>query len=230
MSSISIIIPVLDEAKEIVHSLALLQPLRSQDVELIVADGGSTDNTIQYSSPFADLVLLAPCGRGRQMNAGAERANGSILLFLHADTFLPENALLEVRQAISKGACWGRFDVTISGAIGGLGMVAFMMNLRSRLTGIATGDQGIFVTRQAFMASGGFLDIPLMEDIVFSTQLRRIGRPACLHAKVVTSGRRWEKHGLWRTILAMWRLRLRFFLGASPVDLAREYGYVPRDH
>ena len=229
MPRISIIIPVLNEAERIVHSLTLLQPLRNQDVELIVADGGSTDNTILLSSPLADHVLLAPRGRGSQMNAGAERANGDILMFLHADTFLPENALLEVREAISKDACWGRFDVTISGTLGGLGMVAFMMNLRSRLTGIATGDQCIFVTRQAFMASGGYPDIPLMEDITLSTQLRRIRRPACLYAKVFTSGRRWEKHGLWRTILAMWRLRLHFFLGASPVNLAREYGYAPRD-
>jgi rSAM/selenodomain-associated transferase 2 len=162
------------------------------------------------------------------MNAGAARARGATLLFLHADTHLPAGAVDAVAAAIAAGACWGRFDVAIEGRLAGLGMVATMMNLRSRLTGIATGDQAIFVTLVAFEQVGGFPDLPLMEDIALSTRLKRIARPACLRQRVVTSGRRWEKHGLWRTILAMWRLRLRFFFGADPQALAREYGYAPR--
>jgi hypothetical protein len=131
-------------------------------------------------------------------------------------------------RAIAQGALWGRFDVKISGTASGLGLIGTMMNLRSRLSGIATGDQAIFVRRDVFNQLGGFPDLPLMEDISFSRQMKRLGRPASLSAKVITSGRRWEKHGVLRTILLMWSLRLRFFFGADPADLAREYGYAPR--
>lgn len=226
---LSIIVPVLDEAAGIAVALAPLQPLRRAGVEVIVVDGGSRDTTPTLAAPLADRVLDAPRGRGSQMNAGAAQARGDILLFLHADTRLPDTALAAIAEAVAAGACWGRFDVTIAGRIAGLGMVAAMMNLRSRLTGIATGDQALFVTRAAFEQAGGFPDISLMEDIVLSRRLRRIARPACLYERVVTSGRRWEKHGLVRTILAMWRLRLRFFLGADPRALALEYGYAPRE-
>lgn len=226
---LSIIVPVLDEAAGIAAALAPLQPLRRAGVEVIVVDGGSRDATPTLAAPLADLVVNAPRGRGSQMNAAAARARGDVLLFLHADTRLPDTAPAAIAGAVAAGACWGRFDVTIAGRITGLGLVASMMNLRSRLTGIATGDQALFVTRAAFDRAGGFPDIPLMEDIVLSGRLRGIARPACLRERVVTSGRRWEKHGLLRTILAMWRLRLRFFLGADPQALAREYGYVPRE-
>lgn len=225
---LSIVVPVLDEAAGIAAALAPLQRLRQAGVEVLVVDGGSRDATLEVATPLADLVLVAPRGRGSQMNAGAARARGATLLFLHADTRLPAGAVDTVAAAIAAGACWGRFDVAIEGRLAGLGMVATMMNLRSRLTGIATGDQAIFVTRAAFEQVGGFPDLPLMEDIALSTRLKRIARPACLRQRVVTSGRRWEKHGLWRTILAMWRLRLRFFFGADPQALAREYGYAPR--
>jgi rSAM/selenodomain-associated transferase 2 len=225
---LSIVVPVLDEAAGIAAALAPLQRLRQARVEVLVVDGGSRDATLEVATPLADLVLVAPRGRGSQMNAGAARARGATLLFLHADTRLPAGAVDAVAAAIAAGACWGRFDVAIEGRLAGLGMVATMMNLRSRLTGIATGDQAIFVTRAAFEQVGGFPDLPLMEDIALSTRLKRIARPACLRQRVVTSGRRWEKHGLWRTILAMWRLRLRFFFGADPQALAREYGYAPR--
>ena len=225
---LSIVVPVLDEAAGIAAALAPLQRLRQAGVEVLVVDGGSRDATLEVATPLADLVLVAPRGRGSQMNAGAARARGATLLFLHADTHLPAGAVDAVAAAIAAGACWGRFDVAIEGRLAGLGMVATMMNLRSRLTGIATGDQAIFVTLVAFEQVGGFPDLPLMEDIALSTRLKRIARPACLRQRVVTSGRRWEKHGLWRTILAMWRLRLRFFFGADPQALAREYGYAPR--
>jgi rSAM/selenodomain-associated transferase 2 len=226
---VSIILPVLNEAGGIVRALERLQTFRPQGAEIIVVDGGSADGTPELACPLADCVMTAPGGRGRQMNAGASMATGGILLFLHADTTLPPGALTAMAEAIEHGARWGRFDVRIAGSIRGLGMVAFLMNRRSRLTGIATGDQGIFVTREAFQQHGGFKEIPLMEDIAFSGAMRKTAPPACLKEKVTTSGRRWEKHGLLRTNLLMWRLRLRFYLGASPIDLAREYGYVPHE-
>ena len=225
---LSIIIPVLNEAETLAARLAALQALRERGVEVIVVDGGSADDSAGRAAPLADRVITAPRGRGRQMNAGAERATGEVLLFLHADTVLPDLATERIEAAVTGGALWGRFDVRIDGASVMLPIVAALMNGRSRLTGIATGDQAIFATREAFARVGGFPDIPLMEDIAFSSAMRRIARPACLTEKVTTSGRRWEKHGVWRTILTMWWLRLRFWLGASPQALAREYGYVPR--
>ena len=226
---ISIIIPVLDEASGIVNVLQTLQNFRQQHAEIIVVDGGSSDDTLHLAAPLADRVSVSPKGRGCQMNAGAALARGQVLLFLHADTRLPHSALARITEAIQRGAGWGRFDVTIEGNAPGLGLVAGLMNWRSRLTGIATGDQAIFVTQQAFAQIGGFADIPLMEDIDFSSRLRALSRPDCLAEKVITSGRRWEKHGVLRTILLMWRLRLRFFFGANPNELAREYGYTPRE-
>lgn len=223
---ISIVIPVLNEASGIVAALKRLQGFRGQGAEIIVVDGGSSDGTAELARPLADCVSSSRPGRGRQMNAGAAQACSEVLLFLHADTLLPPSALTLISDAVGQGAVWGRFDVRIEGSLRGLGMVAFMMNWRSRLTGIATGDQAIFIRRDAFRSQGGFPAIPLMEDIVFSSLMRRESWPACLSEKVTTSGRRWERHGLLRTILSMWWLRLRFFLGANPNDLAREYGYV----
>ena len=227
--ALSIIIPVLNEANGIVQVLERLQEFRRQGAEVVVVDGGSTDGTAELARSLADCVTTSLRGRSLQMNTGAARAAGDVLLFLHADTLLPPSALALISEAIDNGARWGRFDVHIEGSISGLGLVAFMMNWRSRITGIATGDQAIFVTREAFQHHGGFPTIPLMEDIVFSGWMREEARPACLKAKVTTSGRRWEKHGLIRTILMMWWLRLRFFLGASPNALAREYGYIPHE-
>jgi rSAM/selenodomain-associated transferase 2 len=163
------------------------------------------------------------------MNAGAAAARGGVLLFLHADTRLPDGAERLIAQAMAAGSHWGRFDVRIEGKSAWLPLVAAMMNRRSRLTGIATGDQAMFVTREAFAAAGGFPDIPLMEDIELSRRLLQTGRPACLTARVTTSGRRWEAQGVWRTILRMWWLRLRFFFGADPRRLAVDYGYAPRE-
>lgn len=233
MTEISIIVPALNEATGIVAALEALAPLRAQGAEVIVVDGGSADATLELAKPLADQIISAPRGRARQMNAGAAVAHGRVLLFLHADTRLPENAAELASLAIGDvltGRHWGRFDVRIEGRSHWLGLVARMMNLRSRLAGIATGDQAMFVSRSAFRAVGGFPDIPLMEDIALSKALKSLGRPVCLAARVTTSGRRWETHGVWRTIVFMWWLRLRYFLGADPLRLALEYGYVPQTY
>jgi rSAM/selenodomain-associated transferase 2 len=228
--TLSIIVPVLNEAAGIAAALQPLQELRAKGVELIVVDGGSADGSLELAAPLADRVLIAARGRACQMNAGAALATGRILAFLHADTRLPAAADHLIMNALcaESGPHWGRFDVCIEGRSAWLPLVAALMNLRSRLTGIATGDQAIFVRRESFDAAGGFPDIPLMEDIAISRRLRKRGAPACLPQKVVTSGRRWDRHGVWRTIRLMWWLRLRFFLGADPHRLANEYGYGPR--
>jgi rSAM/selenodomain-associated transferase 2 len=220
---LSIVIPTLDEAAAIEGTLAAAWPARSRGAEVIVVDGGSRDATRSLAAPLADRVITAPRGRASQMNAGAGAATGEVLLFLHADTLLPEGALEAVRAAIDAGHEWGRFDVVISGADPLLAVVGAFMNARTRLTGLATGDHALFATRAAFDAAGGFPDIPLMEDVAISRALARRSRPACLRERVVTSGRRWERRGTLRTILLMWRLRLAYALGADPHRLARRY-------
>jgi rSAM/selenodomain-associated transferase 2 len=230
MPKLSIIIPVLDETAGIAEALAALAPLRERGAEIIVVDGGSQDRTLEQARPLADLVLTAPRGRGSQMNAGAAAANGDVLLFLHADTRLPPEADRLVTDLFAQAErLWGRFDVTIAGRSPLLRIVAAMMNWRSRVTGIATGDQAMFMTRDAFARAGGFPDIALMEDVVMSRRLKAIGSPACLAARATTSGRRWDRDGVVRTIFMMWRLRFAFFLGAEPARLARQYGYGVRD-
>ena len=224
LPAISVVIPVLDEAGTLPETLLPLQPVRGRDAEVIVVDGGSRDETRRVALPLGDRVLDAPRGRARQMNAGAAAASGRVLLFLHADTRLPPGWAPMVREALDNhGREWGRFDVRLDGAHPMLRVIERAMNLRSRLSGIATGDQAIFVSRAAFREAGGFPDIALMEDIALSRVLRARSRPACLRAPVVTSSRRWERDGIARTIVLMWRLRLRYALGADPNDLARQY-------
>jgi rSAM/selenodomain-associated transferase 2 len=221
---VSIVVPVLNEAEGITATLQALQPLRRDGAELIVVDGGSTDATLARCAGLADQLLSSARGRARQMNIGAQAATGTVLLFLHADTRLPDAALNQVRRALASGERdWGRFDVVIEGRSRLFPLIAWMMNWRSRLTGIATGDQAMFVRCPSFDAVGGFVEQPLMEDIELSRRLCRRGRPACLRARVVTSGRRWEKHGVGRTIVLMWRLRLLYWLGVSPQRLAQAY-------
>ncbi len=226
MLSLTIVIPALNEAATIASALNALQSLRKSGAEVIVCDGGSHDETVANAMPLADQVLTAPRGRARQMNAGAAVARGETLLFLHADTRLPDRADALIAAALSDGKPWGRFDVRITGRSPWLVVVATMMNWRSRLTGIATGDQAMFVSRAIFRSVGGFADIPLMEDIALSKILRERSAPACISARVITSGRRWETQGVWRTIVLMWWLRLRYFFGTDPRQLARDYGYV----
>jgi rSAM/selenodomain-associated transferase 2 len=229
MPALSIIVPVLNEQPRIAAALRRLAPLRQRGAEVIVVDGGSSDATVEAARPFADRVPTAPVGRASQMNAGARVARADILLFLHADTLLPRGADGLVRAGLARsGLQWGRFDIAIEGRSALLPLVAMLMNLRSRLSGIATGDQAIFVRRAAFEAAGGFPDIALMEDIALSRHLKRVSRPLCLAARATTSGRRWDERGAIRTILMMWRLRFAYFLGADPGALARQYGYVTR--
>ncbi len=223
MQSVSIVMPVLDEARAIGAALQGLAALRAQGAEVIVIDGGSSDATLEACRGLADLVLQGPRGRARQMNLGAARAAGAILLFLHADTHLPADALGLVQRALDAGHDWGRFDVAIEGRSRWFPVIAWMMNWRSRLSGIATGDQAIFVRRDVFDALGGFPDQPLMEDIELSKSLLKRSRPACLRQRVVTSGRRWEEHGVWRTIVLMWRLRFLYWAGVSAQQLAKAY-------
>jgi|PlaIllAssembly_1097288.scaffolds.fasta_scaffold23648_3 rSAM/selenodomain-associated transferase 2 len=219
----TIVVPALDEAADIEAALQALAPLRARGAEVIVVDGGSADGTAQLAKPLADRVLVSPRGRARQMNAGAAAARGDVLLFLHADTRLPEAADAALHEAVARGAAWGRFDVQIDGRPRMLRLVAALMNQRSRLTGIATGDQAIFVRCDLFQRIGGFPDQPLMEDIEISRRLRALARPCCLRQRVVTSGRRWESRGVWRTIFLMWRLRWRYWRGESAQTLAEAY-------
>ena len=220
---LSIIMPTVNEAAGIGAALKALRRCRMRGAEIVVADGNSSDGTADLARAFADRVVGGQRGRAVQMNDGAAAASGDVLLFLHADTQLPENAdRLVLDQLNTSGKVWGRFDVAIEG---GPRFVACAMNLRSRLTGICTGDQALFVTRQAFDTAGGFPAIALMEDIALSAKLKRLGRPLCLKARITTSGRRWRQHGVARTVLLMWSLRLRYFFGADPAKLARAYGY-----
>ncbi len=223
---LSIIMPVLNEAGGIVAALDALQPLRARGVEIIVADGGSNDSTLELARPRADVVITAPRGRALQMNAGAAAATGAVLIFLHADTHLPDDADRLVINGVARtGRSWGRFDVRIDGG-GLLALISSAMNARSRITGICTGDQAMFVTRAAFDEVDGFPSIALMEDLALSAKLKRIGPALALRAKVTTSGRRWQTNGVFRTVLLMWRLRLAYALGADPDKLAGIYGYA----
>jgi rSAM/selenodomain-associated transferase 2 len=222
--SLSIIIPVLDEAATVEAALKALAPLRACGAEVIVVDGGSIDDTIALAKPIADSVISGARGRASQMNAGAAIARGNVLLFLHADTRLPADADRLIVDGLTRLQCaWGRFNVTIEGAHLLLPLIAASMNARSRATGIATGDQAMFMTRAAFAAAGGFPEIALMEDIELSRRLKRVSRPLCLTARVMTSGRRWESRGVLRTVFLMWRLRAAYFFGAKPEQLAKRY-------
>ncbi|WP_295720329.1 TIGR04283 family arsenosugar biosynthesis glycosyltransferase [uncultured Halovibrio sp.] len=220
---ISIIMPVLNEAAGIGATLAALQPLRVAGCEVILADGGSEDGTHEAAGDRFDRWISAPRGRANQMNAGASAATGELLLFLHADTRLPANALQWLERFAASDRLWGRFDVRLSGNRPLFRVIAWFMNQRSRLTGVATGDQAIVVRRSLFERVGGYEPIPLMEDVALSKTLRRYTRPYCIRASVITDSRRWEVNGPWRTIVLMWRLRWAYWRGVDPKELARRY-------
>lgn len=221
---LSIVIPVLNEGAQMASCLSALQGYRQRGVRVVVVDGGSTDGSRDIARQQADIVLLGPRGRAAQMNAGAAVCPAEAYLFLHADTRLPLNADTAIRLALHAGRRWGRFDVRIRGRHPLLPLVARLMNLRSRVSGIATGDQALFVDHALFMAVNGFPELPLMEDIALCRQLRAIARPACLRLAVQTSGRRWDRDGFLRTLGLMWSLRLAYCLGVHPARLAPWYG------
>jgi rSAM/selenodomain-associated transferase 2/rSAM/selenodomain-associated transferase 1 len=228
---LAVVVPVLNEAATLSAKLTALAALRARGAVLIVADGGSTDGSLAMAHAQADAVVGAPRGRAAQMNAGACHPlarQADALLFLHADTHLPPGADALVEKALAGGAVWGRFDVHIEGKHLLLPLVAALMNRRSRASGIATGDQAMFVRRSVFESLGGFAPVPLMEDIELSARLQRVGAPACLRERVTTDGRRWDQRGFWRTVRLMWRLRAAYALGADPHALALRYGYPVR--
>jgi rSAM/selenodomain-associated transferase 2 len=221
---LSVIVPMLNEAQALPNLFERLSPLVRSGTQVIFADGESDDGSAEIAQRAAFTVVRAPRGRARQMNAGAARASGDVLVFLHADTQLPDAAETAIAHGLAHGnRVWGRFDVRIEGRSPLLGTVGFLMNVRSRVTGIATGDQAMFVTRAAFDAVGGFPDQPLMEDIELSKRLLKRSRPVCIARRAITSGRRWDTRGPWRTILLMWRLRWDYWRGVPPQRLADDY-------
>ena len=221
---ISIIIPVLNEESALRAHLPVLQDFRHAGHEVIVVDGGSCDESVSIASALVDQVLASSPGRGVQMNAGAVQATGAVLLFLHIDTLLPDHADRLVTESLAHlDRVWGRFDLSLSGRNPAFRLIERMINLRSRYTGMATGDQGIFVLSSVFEQAGAYPEIPLMEDLALSRELKKFSRPVCLRQQVISSSRRWEQHGIVRTIVLMWILRLQFFLGVSPQVLYRRY-------
>lgn len=220
---LSIVVPVLNEAQTLATLLGYLQPLRDMGHEVIVVDGGSHDHSPAIATALSDVLICTDSGRARQMNAGADQATGDWLLFLHADTRLPEPFSEWLPLICDSEAKWGRFDIRLSGHQWPFRVIETCINWRSRLTRIATGDQALFVRRKQFLTMGGFAAIPLMEDIELCRRLRRVSAPLCLAVLVTTSSRRWEERGILRTIGLMWRLRWRYFFGADPVQLAKRY-------
>ena len=227
---LAIIIPVLNEAESIESALQRLATLRARGVTVIAVDGGSQDSTAARAAALADRVIAAPRGRALQMNAGArceEAVAADVLLFLHADTQLPPEAdRIVLRELANSERCWGRFDVRLDAPGWRLRVIEGLMNFRSRASGIATGDQAIFIERSAFVALDGFAPLPLMEDIDSCRRAKRLSPPLALHNRVLTSARRWQRQGVWRTVILMWWLRLAFFLGADPARLAQRYRHV----
>ena len=223
MQSILIVVPVLNEALCLPEALARLKPLVGHLVDLVFVDGGSTDDTVGLIEAAGLRAIPSAKGRAWQMNTGAAQTQADILLFLHADTQLPAGALDSIRSHLTSTVCWGRFDVRIAGSSRMLPVIAGMMNWRSRYSGIATGDQAMFMTRAAFNAIVGFPQQALMEDIEASKRLKKLSKPACISLPVITSGRRWETRGVWATIFLMWRLRWAYWRGRNANQLAQLY-------
>jgi rSAM/selenodomain-associated transferase 2 len=220
---LSVVIPARNEARTLPLLLADLAALRGAGGELIVVDGGSSDATVERATGQVDQLLSSLPSRSQQMNVGAAVANGEYLWFVHADTRISSGSLGRLLSVLDEKPIWGRFDVRLSGPGLALRVIGWMISLRSRLTGIASGDQGIFVRRECFEALGGYAQMPLMEDIELARRLNLMARPYCLKPALTTSSRRWEQHGVWRTVVLMWCLRLAYYCGVSPEKLARRY-------
>jgi len=220
---ISIIIPVLNEEISLSRLAEHLQFIRQQGHEIIIVDGGSVDNTLSIAYSLTDTVIISKPGRALQMNSGAAVASGDVLLFLHADTFLPDDSVQIISDLSLSENYWGRFDVRLSSGKFVFRLIERLMNFRSCLTSIVTGDQAMFVEKNLFDRVGGFAEIALMEDIEISQRLKKIVKPICIKQKVITSSRRWESNGVVATVLLMWKLRLYYFFGASPEKLKQLY-------
>lgn len=221
---LSIIIPTINEAADIVNTLSNLRRHKDDDIEIIIADGGSNDRTVALSRPFIDNLVQSLPGRARQMNAGAMMAKGDVLLFLHADTRLPDDFISAIEDALLPDeTVWGYFDISLSGRRQSFRIIERMINMRTAITDVASGDQALFVTRRTFEKLGGYPDIRLMEDIAFSRQLKRLSRPARIRQKAITSSRRWQEYGVTRTVLLMWSLRLAYYCGVDPDRLWQRY-------
>lgn len=233
--SISIIIPLLNEADNVANLITSLSQIlfdeeskpisNKSDIEIIMVDGGSRDTTVSLLKKFTSgQIILSEACRAKQMNEGAKRATGDVLIFLHADTLLPRKVIALLQNNFwESNKAWGRFDVRINGKHGMFWVIAYMMNVRSKLSGICTGDQTIFVRKKVFESLSGYAPVPLMEDIEISQRLKKISAPYCIKEKVITSSRRWEHHGIIRTIVTMWQLRLLYFMGISPKRLHQKY-------
>ena len=219
----SIIIPVLNEESQIESVLQPLQPLRQRGWTIVVVDGGSVDDTVEKAKPLSTKVITSLPGRATQMNAGAKEASGEVLLFLHADTVLPEQFESEMASFVSSDKQWGRFDVRLSGNQLMFYVIAWFINTRSRLTQVSTGDQGLFFKRQFFHQLNGYAELPLMEDVELCKRSRVLSEPFFSACKVVTSSRKWETNGTWKTIWLMWCLRYAYYKGADPKELHRKY-------
>ena len=221
---IAVIVPILNEMPQLPCALEHLKSLQNQDFEILISDGGSMDGSVEHCEEAGFRVYSAPKGRANQMNYGAANSNAEVLLFLHIDTILPPNAkaILESWFLNTKSQ-WGRFDVQIESKFAMLGVVSFFMNLRSGISGIATGDQAIFVRKSAFDRIGGFPKQPLMEDVEISKRLLKLSKPFCVRERALTFGRRWETYGLWRTIFLMWQLRFDYWRGVSVEEIAKQY-------
>lgn len=224
MPKLSIIIPVLNEKQFLARNREAFTSLLKSGHEILIVDGGSQDNSIQAAHELGCKAFATKASRGHQLHYGAERSRHELLLFLHADTLLPLHATEVIVQTLSKpDRLWGRFNVRFSSSKLVFRVIAWLMNKRSCLTGIVTGDHAMFIRRECYFNCGGYSDIPIMEDVEFCLRLKRIASPVCLSDEVITSSRKWEQKGVFSTILTMWKLRLMFFFGISPEKLAKLY-------
>ncbi len=219
---IAIVIPVRNEAAMLPQALQRLKALQGVD-EIVFVDGESSDGSAALIQAAGFICLLSTAGRAKQMNMGTAQTKSEIILYLHVDTAISSSHISDIKKTYNQAFAYGRFDVSLSNKRLTYRIISFFINLRSCLSKVATGDQGIFVRRTMFEAVGGYPEIPLMEDIALTKALRRKGKVLCLRNKLETSSRRWEQHGVMRTVWLMWKLRFLYWLGVSPEKLAGMY-------